>query len=83
MDTSALGIDSTIMDIEKQSISDQSWFYENVEETLPINIRSPRDQGVNINMFCEAAHVTDLITRCSTTGIISLLFNTAIMWYAK
>jgi len=34
-------------------------------------------------MFCDAAHVTDLITRRSTTGIIFFLFNTPIIWYAK
>jgi len=55
-----VGIDSAIMDIEKQSISDQSW--SQLYETLPINIRSTRGQAVKIDMLCDAAHVTDLIT---------------------
>jgi len=50
---------------------------------MPINIPTPRGQAVKINMFCDAAHATNLIRRRSTTGIIFFLFNTPIIWYAK
>jgi len=69
----------------RDNISQQHWsqFYEDIEETTPANAPPPRGQAVKINMFCDAAHATDLITRRSTTGIIFFLFNTPIIWYAK
>jgi hypothetical protein len=86
MDTDDLIIDSdNTNNGYRDNISQQHWsqFYEGIEEATPANAPPPRGQAVSINMFCDAAHATDLITRRSTTGIIFFLFNTPIIWYAK
>jgi hypothetical protein len=63
---------------------DWSKFYANIKgEVLPPDIPPPRGKPVQINMFCDAAHATDLITRRSTTGIIFFLNGTPIPWYSK
>jgi hypothetical protein len=56
-----------------------SLFYEDVEESLPINMSLPGRQEVKINMFCDVAHATLLITRRSNTDIIFLLLSTPII----
>ena len=38
---------------------------------------------MQINLFCDAAHATCLITRRSTTGIIIFLSGMPILWYSK
>jgi hypothetical protein len=38
---------------------------------------------VQLNLFCDAAHATDLITRRSTTGYVFFLNGTPIQWYSK
>jgi hypothetical protein len=38
---------------------------------------------VQLNMFCDASHATDLITRRSTTGIIIFAQGTPVLWYSK
>jgi hypothetical protein len=43
----------------------------------------PKGEPVQINMFCDAAHATDLVTRRSTTGIIFFINGTPITWYSK
>ena len=44
-------------------------FYPDAYEALPINAPPPRGKPAQINMFCDASHATDLITRRSTTGL--------------
>ncbi len=71
--------------------SDLTWtskdwdtFYPDVKgECIPHDMPTPRGKSVQINMFCDAAHATDLITRRSTTGIIFFLNGTPINWYSK
>jgi len=58
-------------------------YYPEAHEGLPSNAPPPRGQAVQINMFCDASHATDLITRRSTTGIIILIQGTPILWYSK
>ena len=58
-------------------------FYPDAHEAIPTNAPPPRGKPVQINMFCDASHATDLITRRSTTGIIIFLQGTPIIWYSK
>jgi hypothetical protein len=63
--------------------SDWTEFYPDAAEAVPTNAPLPRGKLVQINMFCDAAHATDLVTRRSTTGIIFFLNGTPINWYSK
>ena len=38
---------------------------------------------MQINLFCDASHATDLITRRSTTGIVIFINGTPVSWYSK
>jgi hypothetical protein len=58
-------------------------FYPDAEETLPPNAPTPRGVAVQLNMFVDAAHANDYITRRSTTGILIYLQGTPIFWYSK
>lgn len=62
---------------------DWSEFYPDAFECIPINAPKPRGRAMQINMFCDASHATDLITRRSTTGIIIFLQGTPILWFSK
>jgi hypothetical protein len=52
-------------------------------ELVPGDAPEPLGEAVQINMFCDAAHATDLITRRSTSGIIFFLNGTPINWYSR
>jgi hypothetical protein len=58
-------------------------YYPDSFETVPNNAPPSRGKAVQINMFCDACHATDLITRRSTTGIIIFVQGTPILWYSK
>jgi hypothetical protein len=36
-----------------------------------------------MNMFCDASHASDLVTRRSTTGFLTYLCVTPVVWYSK
>jgi hypothetical protein len=50
---------------------------------MPANRPEPRGASVQVNMFCDAAHATCLLSRRSSTGIIFFLNGAPIVWYAK
>jgi hypothetical protein len=52
-------------------------------EIVPHDAPEALGESVQINMFCDASHATDLITRRSTTGIIFFLNGTPINWYSR
>mmetsp|Transcript_12139 Transcript_12139/g.17505 ORF Transcript_12139/g.17505 Transcript_12139/m.17505 type:complete len:474 (-) Transcript_12139:35-1456(-) len=58
-------------------------FYPGAQEVIPPNAPTPRGKPVQINLFCDAAHANDYITRRSTTGIIIFLNGAPISWYSK
>ena len=79
-----------VFDYRTRDWSDIGWiqhdwkeYYPDAYEGIPSNAPPPRGKAVQINMFCDASHATDLITRRSTTGIIILLQGTPIIWYSK
>ena len=58
-------------------------YYPDAHEVMPNNAPPPRGKAVQLSMFCDASHATDLITRRSTTGIIIFAQGTPIIWYSK
>ena len=63
---------------------DWKCFYEGIiGEALPSNKPKARGKSVQLNLFCDAAHATCLLTRRSTTGFIFFLNGAPIMWYSK
>jgi hypothetical protein len=62
---------------------DWSEFYPDAMEAIPSNAPEARGKPVQINMFCDAAHAIDHVTRRSTTGFIIFLQGTPILWYSK
>ena len=80
-----------IFDYEKCDWSDIHWvsgdwsdFYPDIKgEQLPPRMPEPRGAAIQINMWCDAAHATDLLSRHSTTGILFFINGTPITWYSK
>jgi hypothetical protein len=46
---------------------------------MPIPLGNP----IQMNMFCNASHASDLVTRRSTTGFLIYLCGTPVVWYSK
>jgi hypothetical protein len=80
-----------VFDPTKRDWSDIEWitrdwseFYPDIKgENLPLHMPEPRGESVQVNMWCDSAHATDLVTRRSTTGIIFFLNGAPIKWYSK
>ena len=79
-----------VADPEYRDWSHKAWthaewqeFYPDATEPIPHNAPEARGKPVQINLFCDAAHATCLITRRSTTGIIIFLNGMPILWYSK
>jgi hypothetical protein len=63
----------------------QDWtdFYPDVKEDKPNNAPEPRGMPVQINVFIDAYHAQNKVTRRSHTGI-HIYFNRApVIWYSK
>jgi hypothetical protein len=83
---SRIVIDNEPRDWSHISWTSKDWsrFYPNTpNEVMPPDMPEPRGSPVQINLFCDAAHATDLITRRSTTGFVFFLNGTPIQWFAK
>jgi hypothetical protein len=50
---------------------------------VPGDSPEPRGQPIQLNMYCDAAHATNLVTRLSTTGGYILANSSPILWYSK
>jgi hypothetical protein len=48
-------------------------FYQYANEEAPSNLLSPRGLPVQINVFIDANHEGNKLTRCSHTGILIYL----------
>jgi Reverse transcriptase (RNA-dependent DNA polymerase) len=83
---SRLVIDPIPNDYSCMDWSSKDWhnFYPDAtHETIPHDMPIPLGQPVQISLFCDAAHATDLVTRRSTTGFVFFLNGTPIQWYSK
>ena len=82
---SRLVLDPVVKDwLDREWVS-MDWleFYLDATETLPLNALEPRGVPMQMNVFMDAAHATDLVTRCSVTGILIFLMGAPIKWYSK
>ena len=52
-------------------------------EGIPSNAPPPQGAPVQLAMFWDASHTTDLVTRRSTTGILFFINGAPIKWYSK
>ena len=57
--------------------------YPDAQETLPHDIPEPRGEEVDINVFVDADHAGNRITRRSHTGIILMVNMSPVSWYSK
>ena len=62
---------------------DWSEFYRDAKESLPPNAPSPRGHAIQMNVFVDADHAGNRVTRCSHTGILIYLNAAPILWYSK
>ena len=58
-------------------------YYPDAEEAIPPNMPMPRGEPMQINLFVDALHASDVVTRRSCTGIIIFLNGAPIHWYCK
>lgn len=58
-------------------------FYPDAEEDIPYNAPEPRGKPVQMNVFVDADHAGNIITRRSQTGILMFLNMAPIYWYSK
>ena len=79
-----------VVDPRERDWSNKIWisanwkeFYPDIKEDLPSNAPKPRGKSIQLNMFCDASHATNLVTRRFTTGIIIFLNGTPVKWYSK
>ncbi|MFO0446128.1 MAG: Ty1/Copia family ribonuclease HI [bacterium] len=82
---SSMVFDSSYINWRDEDFPQQSWqdFYPNVEEDIPSNAPEPRGLPVQINMFVDASHARNKVTRRSHTGILMYLNMAPIVWYSK
>jgi hypothetical protein len=57
--------------------------YPDAQEDIPDNTPRPLGAGIQLNVFADAAHADDLVTRRSTTGIIVFANGTPIRWLSR
>lgn len=55
-------------------------FYLDAEESIPLNAPEPRGEPVQINVFVDASHAGDMVTRRSHTGILIFLNMAPVIW---
>jgi hypothetical protein len=58
-------------------------FYGDVQEEIPKNAPPPQGQPVQLNVFVDANHARNKLTRRSQTGILLYLNKAPIIWYSK
>jgi len=64
-------------------VHDWTDFYQDVEEDIPRNAPEPRGMPVQINMFVDASHARNKVTRRSHAGVLIYLNTAPIIWYSK
>ena len=71
--------------INEKWFKDYDWFdfYRDAEEELPPNMPSSRGLPVTINVFVDADHAGNKVTRRSQTGVLIFVNKSPIHWYSK
>ena len=58
-------------------------FYEDAVELFPLNMPAPRGNYISMDLFVDADHAGNKVTRCSHTGFFIFLQNAPIIWFTK
>jgi hypothetical protein len=82
---SKLVFDSIARDWSNHDWTHPDWkdFYPGAVEQLPHDMSIPLGKPIQMNMFCDASHAPDLVTRRSTTGFLIYICGTPVVWYSK
>ena len=82
---SKLVYDVDICNFEDSFLTNHNWseMYPDANEKIPPGSPEPLGKAVQVNVFADAAHADDFVTRRSTTGIIIFVNGTPIQWYSK
>ena len=57
--------------------------YPDACDEVAINMPEPRGKEVDINVFVDADHAGNVVTRRSHTGVILMCNMTPVLWYSK
>jgi hypothetical protein len=82
---STMVFDDAYINWNEKDFTSYDWtdFYGNVQEEIPKNAPQPRGKPVQLNVFVDANHARNKLTRRSQTGILLYLNKAPIMWYSK
>jgi hypothetical protein len=82
---SKLVFDPIARDWSNRDWTHPAWkeFYPGAVEQLPHDMPIPLSKPIQMNMFCDASHASDLVTHRSTAGFIIYLCGTPVVWYSK
>jgi len=82
---SKLVFDAELPDLADIEFIQHDWheFYPDAQEEIADDAPPPLGRPVQLNVFCDAAHADDFVTRRSTTGIILFVNGTPTRWYSK
>jgi hypothetical protein len=58
-------------------------FYTDASEEIPKDLPLEKGPRVRMNVYVDADHAHDLVTRTSITGILVMINNTPIRWISK
>jgi hypothetical protein len=80
-----LVFDPHFVDWDESQFQTFDWtdFYKGASESVPPNAPEPWGNPVQMNVFVDANHAGNRVTRRSHTGILLYLNSTPIMWYNK
>jgi hypothetical protein len=83
--TSHLVFDPNYVVRENAGFQKYDWkdFYHDANEAIPHNVPVPRGHVVQMNVFIDANHAGNKVTRQSHTGIIIYLNCSPILWFSK
>jgi len=82
---STLVFDHNSVDWDEQQFPTHDWteFYGTIKESLPTNAPAPKGNSIQMNIFVDADHASNKITRRSQTGILIYINRAPITWYSK
>jgi hypothetical protein len=84
-DHSNMVFNSNYINWKEEDFPKHDWtdFYPDAIDEKPINVPEPREMPVQINMFVDASHAHNKVTRQSHTGVLIYLNMAPIIWYSK
>lgn len=72
-------------DARKRRFEEADWSdqYPDAQEELPPGMPEPRGNEAQLNVYCDADHAGDKVTRRSHSGIVIFANSAPIYWYSK